>query len=217
MAVEDATHSSEPTSRTVGSCSAAAGFVEDVYHEALGSPRPEQDWRTPSEDFTMGPPHPWRALPHARTLCKILLGVAATRSDRDPARRRRARRPPPPPARSTPPPTRPGRRTTTSSPPDYTCGVNADGKTVVDFNIIFDGGTGSGVLVPDSANGGTFAFDGVTAGSDHWHYAGTYAPPGTWTKASATAAGGTEVYNFGTAGQTAQIRDIPVAAPDVSR
>ena len=45
---------------------------------------------------------------------------------------------------------------------DYTCGVGADGKTVVNFQIIFDGGSGSGVLVPDSANGGTFAFDGAT-------------------------------------------------------
>lgn len=85
---------------------------------------------------------------------------------------------------------------------DYTCGVNADGKTVVNFQIIFDGGSGSGVLVPDSANGGTFAFNGVTGASYDWHYGGIYAPGGAWTDASATAAGGTEVYNFGTTGHT---------------
>jgi hypothetical protein len=85
---------------------------------------------------------------------------------------------------------------------DYTCGVNADSKTVVNFQIIFDGGSGSGVLVPDSANGGTFAFDGKTGDSYDWHYGGTYAAGGAWTDASATAAGGTEEYNFGTVGHT---------------
>jgi hypothetical protein len=84
---------------------------------------------------------------------------------------------------------------------DYTCGV-ADGKTVVNFKIIFDGGSGSGVLVPDSANGGTFAFDGVTGSTYDWHYAGMYAPGGAWTTASATANSGSEAYGFGTAGQT---------------
>jgi hypothetical protein len=85
---------------------------------------------------------------------------------------------------------------------DYTCGVNALGKTVVNVQIIFDGGSGSGVLVPDTANGGTFAFDGATASYD-WHYGGTYGANGVWTDASATAAGGTESYNFGTTGRTA--------------
>lgn len=85
---------------------------------------------------------------------------------------------------------------------DYTCGVGTDGKTVVNFQIIFDGGSGSGVLVPDSANGGTFAFDGMTGSSYDWHYGGTYAPGGTWTDAEATAASGTESYNFGTTGRT---------------
>ena len=58
------------------------------------------------------------------------------------------------------------------------------------------------MLVPDSANGGTFAFDGTTGDSYDWHYGGTYAPDGTWTNANATAAGGTETYNFGTTGHT---------------
>jgi len=31
---------------------------------------------------------------------------------------------------------------------DYTCGVGTNGMTVVNFQIIFDGGSGSGVLVP---------------------------------------------------------------------
>jgi hypothetical protein len=84
---------------------------------------------------------------------------------------------------------------------DYTCGTNDAGKTVINFKIIFDGGSGSGVLVPDSANGGTFVFDGTTGAYD-WHYGGTYAPGGAWTDAHATANGGSEVYGFGTAGHT---------------
>jgi hypothetical protein len=84
---------------------------------------------------------------------------------------------------------------------DYTCGVGADGKTVVNFQIIFEGGSGSGVLVPDSANGGTFVFEGTT-GSYDWHYGGAYDAKGVWTAASATANGGTEIYNFGTTGHT---------------
>ena len=44
------------------------------------------------------------------------------------------------------------------------------------------------------------AFDGAT-GSYDWHYGGAYDATGKWTKAQATANGGTETYGFGTDGR----------------